>query len=402
MVAGKFLSPRGLIILHVAALLSLLLPGHARASLQVQGSPSACASPAIRVRHLATLSDSMESRFTVATRVTGDTNGRMYAAPLSGMGSIAVFEPSGRLLEEIDLSDQLAPNPEILRIRVGPGDSLHVMGWGRHLVLDPDLRVARSAPSRFEPSDIAWLPNGQLVVHAPVFVTDRTVRLLHAIDPAGEVTFSFATLSGSWTPAQLSRQENSWRLALSWGPDGIWASPVNAYRPEHWNGAGYVALQQSRSWFAPWSQQRPNEPLGIPPRPRFLSLHRPDSRFLWTVVAVADAKWRALPGQHINEVDISDVYDVLIELIDVEADRTVRSERLDRVVRFASPSGVLVGQKLTDEGRLRIDMFALDIRGAEPNSHQDGGIDEIHSCVVVGLRADDRYVSGGRAGARVW
>jgi len=361
-------------MLRIACAVSVVLAGtstlvtqsdHGQEIVEISSEPS-CGGCSIDLEHVASLgltSDPVSPM--LSSLVAVDSEGRFFVAPTFSPGEIAMYSPGGEFIATFGRPGH-GPGEfnDFTRLRVGPGDTVHVFDLNRHSKLAPDLEAFVSLQSLpVPPSDLVFLPEGRMIVSYMLLAADGRSHPLHLLNSHGDILRSFG--GDSVGPAAEQRYAMLRRLALASG-NRIWVAHFNEYRIELWdaNGSHYLTVVRNADWFRPWD--------GIPirgeilhekPRPRLTSVWEDTQGRLWTVINVADRNWKAL-GRHgpvpVGSVDLSRFWDTIIEVLDVRQGRLIARARFDESMpTFIGDAGMLHSTQETADGDIRIDVWRV-------------------------------------------
>jgi hypothetical protein len=204
---------------------------------------------------------------------------------------------------------------------------------------------------------------------------DKAGLPLHLVDDQGAITRSFGA-----PPDGVFRFDLTYTWLRTIAPAAghrIWAAPQNEYRIEQWDLTGRKVLEFARpgSWFEPWWAQQRATPEQAP-QPRLFGLREDPEGRLWVLVHVADAVWsdglastRTTPEGGFWVVDShDDVYDTILEVIDVDAATVVACQRLPMyLVRFVDDNDDLLayGYSQDEDGIPTISIWQLGLQNTE-------------------------------------
>lgn len=312
-----------------------------------------------------------------------DSRGRILLA--SGWQvPVRVFGADGRFAETI----QPAIPGDTLPLSIGlvavtAGDTINLVDdlRGLHLVLDPDGNLVRTQrPTPLRPASMRLLlPDGRAVGTGTVATRDNVGFPLHLLAPDGAVLRSFGTDRPEDAPGQSLDLR---KLAMA-GPDAVWAGNLTRYRIERWSleGVRQAALVRDVPWFQPYTDMRWRP--GQEPHPILMAMRRDAAGRLWTVVRVADRRWRdARPvitdtllarRNPAAQYDPEELFDTMVEVIDPACGRVLLSRRFPGLV-----AGFL------DDGRM---ISWSDRPGAYPHVtvwRIDAALDGAPACAAAG------------------
>lgn len=294
------------------------------------------------------------------SRLTGlamDGEGRFYAAPTYEPGTAAVYDRDGRYLRSFG---RRGPGPgeytsRMLRVRVAPDDTVHVLDGARHTVLEPGGGAfVRLTTLPFLPKQTSFTSDGRLVAGSIQPGSEGTVYILSRAGTV-ERTLAFDRESGSSNLGEVGPLSN-----IEAGT--LWAGSAERYRMELWSTDGQLlrSIERDAPWFPPQAP-RPNR-YGARDT-RLLALLQADT-LLWTLVAIPDprADGASPIGRPLEEVDLDDYQDSVVEAIDVTSGEVVGRIRLDASVSgFLGRSPVVFTKRETDSGLVVLNVIVLSL-----------------------------------------
>jgi hypothetical protein len=247
------------------------------------------------------------------------------------------------------------------------GDSVEVYDLGnrRRTVIAPDFTLGRIShgPDLLAPT-IIRLRDGTRVMNGALYTPQGLGLPLHHVDVEGQVLASF----GADPPIQdLAARGAVRRFLTTNDSESVWSGALPRYRMEEWTvGGGRMrVLEREVDWFTPHDGSR--LAADGSPRPRFQALHEDKEGLLWTVVWVPAPRWEeglresdgvgALPGLVVT--DYSKVYDSVVEVIDPEAGRVVRSQRFDIAFIGFIGDGLLFADHVPDPTTFQIGVWEV-------------------------------------------
>jgi hypothetical protein len=377
----------------VAAFAVLMVMPDASASQQdtivIHGTCSDCE---IRLEPIATLGGAdlpFEVDFRSSVAVMSD--GSFLVAPTMNTGEVGVFDPAGQFERVVGREGQ-GPGEyqRISTIRVGPGDTVHVIEYGLVSKLGPDLAFLNRMPLQSPPPD-QWtvLPSGDLVVLAVRLGGNTPPMRLHVMGRDGRYVTSFAP-----APRAYSRtDDHDERIGALWPSrryGGLWYAKQNRYALDL-----YVDHEPQRSivreldWFQPWEGDLPGEGFQRPPRPQLTSIaERPDG-LLTVVINRADANWQELPRT--GTLDRNRVFDGVIEVLDPVAGEVIATmETEDRIAGVIGDGTLIYIARQDSVGRVRIYVYRIVLPESRYGTHR--GARRLSR--GVGARGGDRTRSG--------
>lgn len=256
------------------------------------------------------------------------------------------------------------------------GDSVmvHDLGSRRFTVISPDFSVGRvTPPVDFMPGRLVHVPDGSWIANARVFSPSGIGLPLHWLDEDGTVIRSFGAdppIEDLTDSAKIRR-----RLATS-TTRSVWAVHQPRYLMEEWSrdGSQLRNIERAPSWFPP-HEGGVTAPDGSP-LPYVRVFHQDRNGLLWTVVWVPADDWRdglaagegpqGQPGAVVS--DYSRLYDTVIEVIDPDAGRVIRSQRFDVPFwGFVEDGRAYALENVNDGADVRISVWEIEF-GPAPDS----------------------------------
>ena len=359
---------------HCAILLVLLIalfkPSAAAAQPTVElRGPQTCSCD-IHAELVVTLSDpDGKAGLSAPLSVVRLRNGSFLVVPLVQQSAILHFSESGSFLRRIGRSGR-GPGEftAVLRFASLEGDTTAVLDPAnrRITLLDPALRPARSIQLPFLAGRFIWLHSASIILlGSPPGIRDR----LHVLDVAGSIVRSFAvdpavrSSDQTMGPARIASTANG-QIALSYR---------DTYTIELWDTAGRrtKTIVRNPEWLAPSSRRDAASP-DDPPRPNLGDPTFHADNLLWTVSYVADPEWRSAtimrPDAYgrlqrgVREGSADSYWDSIVEILDVDGERLVASQRIDAHLRFIDTRGHAASYRQDEHGNPFIDIWKLSMR----------------------------------------
>ncbi len=295
--------------------------------------------------------------------------GQYLVVPANRQGAVLLFDSLGTFVRPVGRpGDGPQEFRGVIAIQPGLGDSILIMdaGAGRIAVLDPRLRVARTARI---PVFSAWFGTtevGDIVVQTAIprgAAQDR----IRVFDTAMTPVRSFMPSDPVGPRAPVA----SLRRRLTVSMDGQLAVAHNdRYAVELWSLSGehIKTLTRSPDWFQ--SATMPADARQAPP-PRLETPRIDAEGRIWTVAHVPDPAWedalenvrdrsgRAAPG--LREGAQSSLLDSVVEILDPETATLLASLRIDAHVVFISPDGFAASYRQDDLGQPYIDIWKFTL-----------------------------------------
>ncbi len=263
-----------------------------------------------------------------------DSKGNIYFADPFGEIGVRVFTSDGRYLRTVGKRGQ-GPGEfmSVGSLAIGYGDSLHVFHAG-HSVFNPEGRHVRTQTvlNGALARRVRLMPDGGFVANALISTPAAYGYPLHLVDRQDETAKSFGLNAEGRSPSGL------WAVlrSLSAPVRGtFWSGHTNAYVLEQYSVDGSLLriLRRDVDWFKPWDSWD-SQPDAEPAPPRIMSIVQdPRSGFLWVLMLVADAHWRARNSGSGGERpllgtrELTDLLDSVVEVIDPARAQLVASQR---------------------------------------------------------------------------
>jgi hypothetical protein len=185
------------------------------------------------------------------------------------------------------------------------------------------------------------------VVQGTIPSPDRSGYLLHRFGPDQQLAESFARVVEP-TSRYMTYAP---RAAAARSNGNILVAERGRYRISEVDARDNVTRVYSRNapWFEPWDEPRSGEPLSAPPRPTLADIAVDDEGLVWVLHYVASSQWRPVSRDVRDEWVPDDVYDSIIEVLDLDNRAVVASIRMPHLVsRFLAPgSGYALRQVVT-------------------------------------------------------
>jgi len=254
---------------------------------------------------------------------------------------------------------------------IGEGDTLYVVDsrTARISVFTPAWRFVRSAPVPHAAATAA-LTDGGLVVQAEVHDAARFGDPFHTFDRVGNYRRSFG---GDGRPVIPGRTPPSTRWLAPARGDGFWSAAVlGEYVVERWTADGIQlhSLLREPVWFP-----RAPPPYGLTPdrspSPQVLSLVEDGAGRVWTLLRVADQRWRSAVTWNRNRggeaamvpiiEDRDRAFDTVVEVIDPRNGSLIASHRFDQAWgRFVGP-GRIYRFSVNDAGESVVELHTISL-----------------------------------------
>lgn len=297
---------------------------------------------------------------------------RYLVVPTTRQGALLEFDESGAFRRTIGRPGQ-GPGEfgVILAIRPGAGDSTLVMDAGnrRLAILDAALNVARTARL---PVIGGWFgavgEGGLLVLSGIPGRTAESLDRVFLLDSSLSIERSFMP-----APARgLDTRIESLRRRLAVAKSGVVAvSHWSRYAIEVWraDGTHEKTLVREVDWFPADEVGRDGSSGPISPVQEAPRIDE-DGR-LWTVTHVRDEDWeesfgpaRTRAGRSatgLSKANRDDLYDSVIEVVDLESGRLIASRRVDAHVAFISNAGHAASYREDRIGYPFVDVWRFEV-----------------------------------------
>lgn len=307
------------------------------------------------------------------TVVARDTRGYYYAAPVYPPGTVAVMDPSGRLVSTIGRAGRGPGELGAIRHLRVLGDSIIVMDRERLTLYSRDGTENRPTrlPGGFVGFRFAVLPDGRIVLNN-YFPTRRSLTVLDRNHT--EVRTFGRSVAGQRFPDSDALQAT----LATWDSGRFVAVHQNhEFLVQIWDTTGRLMNEFRRvpPWFHPWTREdKLSRGPRSPPLPSIIGAYVDRAKSeLWIAAIVADRRWqdvappeprggrREIAGSaSIHLSDFPRAYDTIIEVLDLETGRVRISQRFDAYVPYFMEGGLLYG--LTEE---TTGLFVVEVWRAE-------------------------------------
>jgi hypothetical protein len=297
-----------------------------------------------------------------------DSRGRFYTSHAYTRSQIQVHDSTGQFLRYIGRPGE-GPGEyrRVMAITVGDDDTLFVLDprLNRLTTLSPvtyDVVTTKTlAPGNVIAGSVIRLQHDQLVVNS-MFQTRESIGYpLHAFDGSGKFQRSFGADNPIFDPRTIPRR------AITPASDStVWSALTNRYALELWSpadGMKHLEVVRDAEWFPPYDT-RPPLSRDNPPHPEVIDVAMDHRGWLWTIIRVADRRWRrglepGPEGGFVAERE-EDVYDTIIEIIDLARRRIVASGRFPQALRpFVEPEHDYAFSYRTENDIPRIDVWRV-------------------------------------------
>ena len=315
----------------------------------------------ITLKRLVTLSPKGYSLGIPVPYVAQDRRGR-FLASTSDRTKIAVFDPSGRFLQTVNVTPKAARSTVVL-LPTQTG----LLAWlspEQTFSIKDDLTAAQS-PNRipYRPSLIR--PDGAALVVQQIQEPKLIGYPLHIVSPDGRVRKSFGADPPEYRADLRLFME---RVAAPASDGTIWTSAVGRYVIEKWDpvtGARLAHVPVHSTWFV----ESPRYPSGPKERPGPVveALWERDG-LLWFLIRDADVKWRpsADPERRLTAAIMNEIYDWVIEAVDPSSGAVLASMRSGSAFSGRPPQTFLISHANSPSDGLDLWTPALNRKEKSP------------------------------------
>jgi hypothetical protein len=341
-----------------------LLFSAAQAQQVIQIRADSCEECRIQSRHTVTLGNTADE-FGIGlfgTTVARPTSGHYWVASAVSPGEIAVYSEHGQLLRTIGRRGQ-GPNEfgVITRIRGLNDGQIAVVDQGnaRIAIVTEEGRALNHLHIGGQLHDIHRVGD-RYFVQAGVPGAGRLNHPVHRLAADGSIERSFG--APDEPPSQyLALAPRA--TALDPVTGHLYIADRNQYRIIVTNAAGEVVriLERRVGWFTPWTEPRRGEPFANPPSPVIASIEFDENGLLWTMANIPSSGWRTVPQEQRADTSLDQLYDTMIEVIDVRAGTVLATARSPRLMwRYLAPrAGYALRQAETGDVVVDVWLFNL-------------------------------------------
>lgn len=253
-------------------------------------------------------------------------------------GPPVLYDSTGNFVQLITHPDNLGVSAEILV--PAPNNAFYVLDpiAERLLFLGPNRVLRGSAPIPHGTISAASTLDGTLIINADVHDAERFGKPYHVFDPVGNYKFSFGGREDPLIPGYTLPNIRLLATAVS---GGVWAASPGQYILERWlpNGTRAESIVRESSIIPGLDSWRPYFTRSGPPSPSIVSMMEDERGRLWVTLRKQDPNWREAvtwtrrgTGEESNRPIIRDwdqVFDTVVELIDVKAKMLIVSQHFD-------------------------------------------------------------------------
>lgn len=342
-----------LLCLTVAACLNGLAPATSHGQRPSHDGPAAdtivvierlCDTCSIAATRIVTLgSDEGPGAVGRPALVALDARGRYWVSSVDDP-VIQVYDSAGTFLRTVGRNGDGPGEFRMINVIKSSPMGVHVFdnASARWTKLNLDFRLSGTSTVQGEPHSARIVEDGA-ILGAIVPTRNAVGFTLHKVNDKGQIVRSFGD-------TQIPYREDLRHLfQRTIGEDSdslyFWAARQSEYAFERCSAESFhcqLFVREAR-WFRPHTRGiEPNR--SESPAPVLVAVSSDNARYVWTLVWVADARWRsAVGGQgHTQRItDISKYFDTVVERIDVLSGQVVASRRIDLAIEdFIGPSMV--------------------------------------------------------------
>ncbi len=341
--AGSVLLPLVVSLLHSA---SVTAQESTATTITISGDRPACAACVIELPVVVSIGGDADSIGLIGR--DGERlsvgKGAIWIAPAALGHALAAIDWSGRHLHTTGRSGQGPLEHRFIEtLTVGPDDTGHVFGDGRHAWVGPDGTFARSSRLAGSVLRALALPEGSVVVNGWVSARGAAGFPLHVLDRSGRVVTSFGAPAGP-----LDYGDFSGVRGLGPGPDkdSFWAARFDRYELTLWTVDGTLRKRVVRDvgWLRPWVRYK--SAFRERPQPQLMGVYQDADGLLWTLSLVPDPDFRPITPDVWNPNMVrrkeDPWYDTIIEVLDADAGRLLAAARYDGMMHGFLPTGHVV------------------------------------------------------------
>lgn len=339
---------------------------------------STCDQCVIRLHMLARLS---------STALMGKANGQAVARTMDNKwilaepdahGPLLAFDDRGELIDTIGrFGDGPGEYRRINLIRVTAGDSIRVFDvqTGRLSTYSPNGKFTRSMQVP-RPWSASFLSTGHVLLNTVSLDPRFAGFMLFEFDPAGNLVkpwpelHPMSIIRKPWTTLRYLVTD---RLGSTW-VQHLGYAPIIEHRRS--NGTLMSVLYRSAPWYEPYAIDAPIPATSArPPRPIGFGLGNCGRHVVCALWKVADAHWRRGLGPEkrgegglptFPVVSEDDVYDTVLDAIDIRTGLVLASQRFDKVFDGITTEGILVRNSADVTGEPTVELFQVEVSSPTP------------------------------------
>lgn len=357
------------------SVLTLALSSSATAQVQMEvDDREQCPTCAIQLDLLVTLGSVSEPTVGATSHALWDSNDRIFLGHDQAPSQIMQFDSTGAFVRALGREgDGPGEHRRLMRIALGPGDSLYAFDYGapRVTVYTPDLEVGRVDRLPGPVRDAVVFTDGRMVLHARIPTSEKIGLPLHLASSDGSVLHSFGASNPVERPGRPALQLRYLARASS---DAVWAARMNEYVVEQWRRDGTLVrrLERDPDWFDGWLKRR-GVSASEPPQSFLRGVHQDDHGRLLVLATVAGENWeegvervgdqRGERSVRVRNLEL--LYDSRLDIIDPETGRLVVSQRLPQNLVGFTNRGDLVGYRSGAADIPYIDLWGVSVVNSE-------------------------------------
>lgn len=214
-------------------------------------------------------------------------------------------------------------------------------------------RVVAKPPSQVLSAAIGG--TGDIVVAAPI-ARGGVARAIHIVDA------TTGALRRSFDEIRVGQAEDpEWvrrRILTVSGPSHVWSAHLNRYELDLWdlNGGLVRTILRDVNWFRPWSQYLVPAGRTMRLQPLVAGVAQTADGLLWVGILVPV---RAVTSEtaRMTATTFEEVYDTVIEVIDVKENRLLATRRFDEIYRGPFHGNLFVRVHEDDAGVPYLDVL---------------------------------------------
>jgi len=281
-----------------------------------------------------------------------DSGEYLMGGPVGG-GEILVYEGAGPSTRTIGRAGE-GPGEFGMRLRltVGPGDTIYVLDEqnGRLQTLTSSGEYLRSFALPARVSTFALLSTGEIVIHpVPRPRSPYPLPLFSLFSSAGEEIGTFGE------PGKNLTDLDQWTVSPA--PDGgFWEANIRRYEANLRRTDGTVSrtIKRSVDWFPPNAEIDPGFPAAGPAPTLIYRLWQEGENLLWVYLLRPADEWEPPSSSEVRAQATGQIFDMMIEVLDLESSRVVTSLRIDEWLGAMCGSNLMYTVFHTDNGDTRM------------------------------------------------
>jgi hypothetical protein len=340
------------------------------------GDSVSCASCTIELKTITSIGGTADSLRPDAEFVRGlrDGQGRYWIGPMQDR-TIQIYDHEGRYLRSLA---RLGRGPGELgfpsNLALGRGDTVAVLDNQNGIILfTPALAFGKTVVNRSpmrHPSGFVQTPDGQMLLSGG---GRPDLQPLVIVDSTGDAVNQFGLDSGK------VRSPSLFQVRIFPGSHGTVWLPYNLlYRFDGWSSKGdrMYTIRRDAQWFPSFTdaelQKQMESGATNGPLPELMGGFQDSSGLLWSVVRVADARWKEVWDENvarhqdagmIQDEDRIRYFDTVIEVMDPAKGELVATHRVDAVLRPIAGGPFLFSIRYDAGSRPSIDVWEFQLKG---------------------------------------